>query len=203
MILLCLAVDVAIVGRHRLTHAIVLDSTSGSRPVLLSLSWLLPMNVLLLVFNMVPAFPLDGGRDRPVDRLAGDRRQAPRHARWRRGWARGSRWSWAGFGLWWLSRRRSFGGLWLLALAYLLWQSARGALVQSALAERIEGVRVADIMDTHPVAIPRKRRSPRRWTSTSCATASRGSRSSTTPGTCSGSPARSGPRPRSTAARRG
>ena len=41
-----------------------------------------------------------------------------------------------------------------MALAFLLWQSCRGALVQSALTERIEGVRVADIMDTHPVAIP-------------------------------------------------
>ena len=36
----------------------------------------------------------------------------------------------------------------------LLGQSARAALVQSAFDERIEGVRVADIMDTHPVAIP-------------------------------------------------
>jgi predicted transcriptional regulator len=41
-----------------------------------------------------------------------------------------------------------------MALAYLMWKSCQGALVQSAFAERIEGVRVADIMDTHPVAIP-------------------------------------------------
>jgi len=38
-------------------------------------------------------------------------------------------------------------------MAFLLGQSARGALLQSALTERIEGVRVADIMDTHPVSI--------------------------------------------------
>ncbi len=50
--------------------------------------------------------------------------------------------------------RSPFTGLWLLAMAFLLGSSARGALVQTALNERIEGVRVADIMDTQPVAIP-------------------------------------------------
>jgi predicted transcriptional regulator len=39
-------------------------------------------------------------------------------------------------------------------ISFLLGQSARGALLQSALSERIEGVRVEDIMDRHPVAIP-------------------------------------------------
>jgi predicted transcriptional regulator len=39
-------------------------------------------------------------------------------------------------------------------LAFLLGQSARGALMQTALTERIEGVRVSDIMDRQPVAIP-------------------------------------------------
>ena len=80
VILVCLGLDVAIVGFHRLTHAIVLDNDIQITPVLLSLSWLLPMNVLVFLFNIVPAFPLDGGTDRPRDRLAGDRRQAPRDA---------------------------------------------------------------------------------------------------------------------------
>jgi len=62
VILVCLAIDVAIVGPHRLTHAIALDQDITITPVLLSLSWLLPMNVLLLVFNLMPAYPLDGGR---------------------------------------------------------------------------------------------------------------------------------------------
>jgi CBS domain-containing protein len=61
----------------------------------------------------------------------------------------------AGFGLWiMLALRSPFTGLWLLAIAFLLGSSARGAIVQTALNERIEGVRVADIMDTQPVAIP-------------------------------------------------
>ncbi|MFZ0090725.1 MAG: site-2 protease family protein [Solirubrobacteraceae bacterium] len=153
VILLCLAVDVAIVGTHRLTHAIALDADVHITPVLLSLSWLLPMNVLLLVFNLVPAFPLDGGRVARsiVWRVTGDKRRGTEvAARMGQGFAV----LLAGFGLWLLTSGGSFGGLWLMALAYLLWQSARGAIVQSAVTERIEGVRVADIMDTHPVAIP-------------------------------------------------
>jgi Zn-dependent protease len=153
VILLFLAVDVAIVGFHRLSHAILLDSDIQITPVLLSLSWLVPMNVLLLVFNLVPAFPLDGGRvaRSVVWRATGDKRQATRIA------ARmGQAFSLilGGFGLFWLASLGGFGGFWLLALAYLLWQSARAAVVQSALNERIEGVRVSDIMDTQPVAIP-------------------------------------------------
>lgn len=153
VILLCLAVDVALVGTHRLTHAIALDSDIQITPVLLSLSWLLPMNILLLLFNLVPAFPLDGGRvaRSAVWRATGDKRRATRVAAQL---GQGFALILGGFGLYWLISLGGFGGLWLLALAYLLWQSARSAVVQSALSERIEGVRVVDIMDTQPVAIP-------------------------------------------------
>ena len=153
VILVCLALDVALVGTHRLTHAIVLDSDIRITPVMLSLSWLLPMNVLLLVFNLVPAFPLDGGRVARsiVWRVTGDKRRGTRIAAQM---GQGFALLLAAFGLFWMVSLGGFGGFWLLALAFLLWQSARAAIVQSALAERIEGVRVADIMDTHPVAIP-------------------------------------------------
>ncbi len=153
VILLCLAIDIPIVGTSRLGHAIVLDSSIRITPVLLSLSWLLLMNVLLLAFNLLPAFPLDGGRVARsiVWRVTGDKRRGTVvAARMGQGFAL----LMAGFGLWWIASSTGFGGLWLMALAYLLWQSCRGALMQSALAERIEGVRVADIMDTHPVAVP-------------------------------------------------
>ncbi|MGA9857512.1 MAG: site-2 protease family protein [Solirubrobacteraceae bacterium] len=153
VILVCLAIDLPIVGIHRLGHAVLLASDIQITPVQLSLSWLLTMNVLLLVFNLVPAFPLDGGRvaRSALWKVTGDKRRATQAAA-RMGQAFAL--VLAGFGLWWVTSSSSFGGLWLLALAYLLWGSARGALVQAALNERIEGVRVADIMDVHPVSIP-------------------------------------------------
>ena len=153
VILLGLAIDLAIVGPERLVHAIFLASDIQITPVLLALSWLVPMNVLLLVFNLVPAFPLDGGRiaRSAVWRLTGDKTRATRvAARLGQGFAVVL----AGVGFYLMIGASSFSGLWLVALAYLLGQSARGALVQSALGERIDGVRVADIMDEHPVAIP-------------------------------------------------
>ncbi len=153
VIVVCLAADVTIVGAHRLTHAIVLESDIKITPVLLSLSWLLPMNVLLLFFNIVPAFPLDGGRIARsiVWRVTGEKARGTRvAAKLGQGFAV----ILAGIGLWLLLSYGSFSGLWLVAMSFLLGQSARGALLQSALTERIEGVRVADIMDTHPVAIP-------------------------------------------------
>ncbi len=93
VIVVCVAVDLLIVGGHRLTHAIVLDSDIRITPVLLSLSWLLPMNVLLLIFNLIPAFPLDGGESRgPSSGVSrGISGAAPRS---RPTSARGSRCSW-------------------------------------------------------------------------------------------------------------
>ncbi|HWK18915.1 MAG TPA: site-2 protease family protein [Solirubrobacteraceae bacterium] len=152
-VLVCLVVDLAIVGPHRLTHAAVLDGTVTITPVLLSLSWLLFWNVLLLIFNLVPAFPLDGGRIARaiVWKRTGDKTRGTRvAAKLGQGFAI----ILGGLGIFWMLGTGSFAGLWLIALAFLIGSAARGALVQSALTERIEGVRVADIMDRQPVAIP-------------------------------------------------
>jgi Zn-dependent protease/CBS domain-containing protein len=151
-VLLCLAVDLAIVGSHRLVHAAVLDGKVKITPVLLAASWLLFWNVLLLAFNLVPAFPLDGGRiaRAAIWRVTGSKRRGTQIA------ARLGQW----FGLllgaagaWLLLDYRSFTGLWLMAIAWLLYQSARSALQQTSLTERIEGVTVGDVMDPQPVAI--------------------------------------------------
>jgi Zn-dependent protease len=152
-VLLCLAVDLAIVGPHRLLHAAALDGTVKITPVLLSLSWLLFWNVLLLVFNLVPAFPLDGGRITRsiVWRVTGEKQRGTRvAARMGQGFAV----LLAGLGVFATLASRDLRGVWLIAISFLLYQSARAALVQTALSARIEGVRVADIMDRQPVAIP-------------------------------------------------
>ena len=151
-VLLCLAVDLAIVGSHRLVHAAVLDGKVKITPVLLAASWLLFWNVLLLAFNLVPAFPLDGGRiaRAVIWRVTGSKRRGTQIAA-RLGQAFGL--LLGGAGVWLLLDFRSFTGLWLIAIAFLLYQSARSALMQTSLTERIEGVTVGDVMDPQPVAI--------------------------------------------------
>jgi hypothetical protein len=152
-VLVCLGVDLALVGPHRLVHAAELDGTVKITPVLLSLSWLLFWNVLLLAFNLIPAFPLDGGRIARaiIWRVTGEKSSGTRIAA-RMGEGFGL--LLAGIGIWLLLSYRSFTGIWLVAISILLYQSARGALAQSAFSEHIEGVRVSDVMDPQPVAIP-------------------------------------------------
>jgi Zn-dependent protease len=151
--LVCLAVDFAIVGGHRLIHAIALDGTVPLTPVLLSLSFLLPMNVLILFFNLIPAYPLDGGRIARaiVWRTTGDRGRGTRAAA---KVGEGLAIVLAGLGVWVLLTAHGFAGIWLLVLAFLVGQSARAALRQSAVTERVQGVLVADVMDRQPITVP-------------------------------------------------
>ncbi|MBV8953423.1 MAG: site-2 protease family protein, partial [Solirubrobacterales bacterium] len=152
MVVVFAAIDLAIVGPTRLWHAFLLDSTVKVTPVLMSLSWLLLMNLIVLIFNLVPAFPLDGGRiaRAVVWRTTGDKRKGTRAAATV---GQGFAVLLAGVGIFLMLRGASLGGLWLLVLAFLLGSSARGAMLQTALSERIERVTVADIMDRQPVAI--------------------------------------------------
>ncbi|HWD64330.1 MAG TPA: site-2 protease family protein [Solirubrobacteraceae bacterium] len=153
VVVLCVVVDLAIVGPHRLVHAVELDGTVRITPVLLSLSWLVPMNLLILLFNLVPAFPLDGGRiaRAAVWRLTGSRlRGMLAAARLGQGFAA----LLGGVGIWLMLSYGSFSGLWLLAIAFMIGQAARSAALQTKVSERIEEVRVADVMDPQPVSIP-------------------------------------------------
>lgn len=153
VVLVCLGLDIAIVGPQRLLHAIELDGTVPITPVLLSLSWLLPMNLLILLFNLIPAFPLDGGRIARslIWRTTADRLRATRAAA-RLG--EGFSVVMAGAGIWLLLSYGALTGIWLVAIALLLGQSARAALLQTTVTARIQEVRVSDVMDPQPVSIP-------------------------------------------------
>ena len=137
------------------------DTAAPDVPDLL-VSFLWTMNVAVLVFNLVPAFPLDGGRiaRAVVWKLTGDRMRATRFAALvGQGFAgamvlAGVYAAIAGH-VTVLGVRLGVGdGIWVAVLGYLLGQSARAAVLQSAVTSRLEGVTVADIMDAEPVTIP-------------------------------------------------
>jgi len=126
--------------------------SDDSTPVLALLGWLALVNGGLLVFNLVPGFPLDGGRiARAIAwKVTGDRHRATRLAgRLGQGFA----YILIGLGLFLLATGDAADGIWLAILGWFLSQGARGAVVSSQFAERIEGVTAADLMDDEPVAI--------------------------------------------------
>jgi Zn-dependent protease len=122
-------------------------------PALVWLSWLATINVLVLAFNLVPAFPLDGGRiaHAAIWWRTGDRNRATR-ATGRAG--QGFALVLGALGLWWLANGVGTAGVWCILLAYFLYQAAGAAVVQGVLGSRIQSITVADIMDREPVTIP-------------------------------------------------
>jgi Zn-dependent protease/CBS domain-containing protein len=146
-------VGVAIAGTGDFWEAARLASAAPSEVPLLLVSFLVTMNAVLLVFNLVPAFPLDGGRifRAAAWKVTGDRSKATRTAAFV---GQGFAVLLIGFGVYLSLAGEVFDGLWLAVLGYLLGQSARAAVLQTAVTSRLEGVTVADIMDSEPVTIP-------------------------------------------------
>jgi Zn-dependent protease len=116
------------------------------------LGYLASINILLLLFNLIPAFPLDGGRiARAIAwKVTGDRNRATRFAA-RLGRLGG--YAMIGIGVYLFARGEVVSGVWLGFIGIFLAGVARSAEVQATFAGRIEHIRVADVMDTEPVAI--------------------------------------------------
>jgi Zn-dependent protease len=154
IVLVCLAIGVVAVGAHEFVRAMLghraLSSTGG---LLVVVAWLGSINLFILVLNLIPAFPLDGGRiARAIAwKLTGDRNRGTSVAA---GLGRALSFVVIAFGLVTLLRGNLFDGLWLMLIGWFIGQAARGAILQTEFAKRIEGITVADLMDSEPVAIP-------------------------------------------------
>ncbi len=143
----------AIAGPHRFVEAALLASGAHVTPVLLTIGFLVTMNLIVLVFNLIPAYPLDGGRivRGLVWQLTGDRSRGTRAA------ARlGQAFSVVliGGGLWVTIGLASLLGIWFVLIGLMIGGAARALLAQTALTEQLEDVRVGDIMDDDPVSVP-------------------------------------------------
>ena len=146
--------SMALLGAGGFWDAARLDRAQAPGAFELWLSFMVSANVLLLLFNLVPAFPLDGGRIARAAawKVTGDRGKATRLSAYL-GQAFAA--LLIGWGIYVLvADRDTVGGLWAIVLGYLLGSSARAAIAHSAFTERLKGVTVADIMDADPVVIP-------------------------------------------------
>ena len=144
-----------------------LDATGveGSRldPAVAVLGWVALVNVSLLIFNLIPGYPLDGGRIARsiVWWRTGDRTRATRTAT-RLG--RGVSYLMIGGGVFIaIATGDVFGGIWLAVIGMFLGSAARQSEFQNEVQSRIEGVRVADVMDAEPVAIHSELSLDRAW----------------------------------------
>jgi Zn-dependent protease len=153
IVLVGTGLGVALAGQDEFLDAARLDGAAPSDIAILLVSFLVTMNAVLLVFNLVPAFPLDGGRiaRAAIWKVTGDRAKATRWSGWV---GQGFAVLLMGYGIFQATTGSATDGLWLAVLGFLLWQSARGAVLQSAVTSRLEGVTVADIMDSDPVTVP-------------------------------------------------
>ncbi|MDQ3724000.1 MAG: site-2 protease family protein [Actinomycetota bacterium] len=149
---ICLGVSMLLASGAALDVA-RLSGDAEVSPTLALLGFLATMNAFLFVFNLIPAFPLDGGRiARSIAwRVTGDRNRATRIAG-RLG--EGLAYLLIGIGIFLAARGDLIDGLWLAIIGWFIAQSARAAVASTAFTERIDGITVADIMDAQPVSMP-------------------------------------------------
>lgn len=153
LVLVGAGIGLALSGAQGFWDAGSLSESAGAGVAELLVAVLVGFNMLLLVFNLIPAFPLDGGRiaRAAVWKLTGDRGKATRVAAWL---GQGFAVLLIAYGLYLVMEGQSFDGIWLAVLGWMLGTAARSAVVQTAFVERLGGVTVADVMDAEPVTIP-------------------------------------------------
>ena len=115
-------------------------------PLISVLVWLGYINVALAVFNMVPGYPLDGGRvlRAIIWRIT---RNPDRSTRLAAQVGQAVAFLLILFGLFRFFVGANLGGLWLAFIGWFLLEASRGSLLQAELMSGLRGVRVADIMD--------------------------------------------------------
>lgn len=121
------------------------SSAEPRTPLTAVLQWLGYINIALAVFNMIPGFPLDGGRvlRAIVWWITGDPTRSTRIA------ARVGQFIAFGFIVWGIFRffgGAGFGGLWLTLIGWFLLDAARASYAQVEISENLRGVKVGEVM---------------------------------------------------------
>lgn len=131
----------------------VARTLSGLSPWATLLLWLGPINILLALFNIVPGFPLDGGR---VLRsllwgLTGDFSKA---TRWAAALGRGLAWALMAFGVLLAFGGDFLSGLWLILIGWFLSVAASASYQQTLIRQTLKDVVVGDLMRTQMLRVP-------------------------------------------------
>ncbi|MGD0470820.1 MAG: site-2 protease family protein [Terriglobales bacterium] len=141
----CLAIALGL-GWHR--------STEPQTAVTGVLVWLGYINIALAVFNMIPGFPLDGGR---VFRAIvwAITRNADRSTRIAARVGQGVAFLFILDGIWQFSSGAGFGGLWIAFIGWFLMDAAKASYAEVKTTEELRGIRVSEVMSRDCVLVNR------------------------------------------------
>jgi Zn-dependent protease/CBS domain-containing protein len=138
-----------VIGVVALGVASLIDprALSNAEAVQAVAAYLGTVNLYLAAFNMIPGFPLDGGRvlRSAIWAITGDRTRATTIA------ARGGQVVAAGFGAFVIYEvivLHEASGLWLGLIAYFLWNAASSSLQQERITSVVGGAKVGPLMTT-------------------------------------------------------
>jgi Zn-dependent protease len=149
---ICVGLAAALANGAALDVMLLNDNVEAS-PAIALLGFLALWNGALLFFNLIPAFPLDGGRllRAAAWAVTGNRNSATRVAG-----RVGEYFAYLliGLGIFIAASGAPFDGIYLAIVGWFLAQGARAAIASTAFTERIDGITVADIMDSEPVTMP-------------------------------------------------
>jgi len=136
-----------------LAFLLLLPLRGSNTPVAATLGYLAITNVVLGVFNLVPGFPLDGGRvlRSIVWRISGSLRTATRAATLT---GQVIAYLFILVGIWLFFGGNVFNGIWLGFIGWFLLSSAQSANSQVMLQSMFQGVKVAEVMIPDPVTVP-------------------------------------------------
>ncbi len=121
-------------------------------PIGAMLGYLAYINAILAGFNLIPGFPLDGGRVlrsilwwrtgnlTRASNIAGKIGQ-------------GFGWAFIGFGLFQLLSGNFLGGLWIAFIGWFLSSAAESARRETTMQERVTGISVGEVMDSSPATV--------------------------------------------------
>ena len=110
--------------------------------------WLGPINFVLAFFNLVPGFPLDGGRvlRAVLWRISGDLESA---TLWASNAGRAFGWVLMGLGVFQALGNNLMQGVWLLLIGWFLNNAARQSYTQLLVRQAFEDLIVGNLMRTH------------------------------------------------------
>ncbi|HXN01204.1 MAG TPA: site-2 protease family protein [Candidatus Dormibacteraeota bacterium] len=143
-----------LLGAVFLLAGAVVGGGANSALLSASLAWLGYINILLGVFNLLPAFPLDGGRilQSLIWRGTGDRLRATRIAA-RIGMA--FAFLFIAYGLiTFFAAGSLIGGVWAVFLGWFLLSAARAEEAGGLIRQALSGISVGDVMTPNPVQAP-------------------------------------------------